>query len=1395
MTAGRPRIRVTEIGEFIRHNSCERRFKLEYNDRAESKKLPFSVRFFNSIDPVLEEAGRKHEEEWEQYLLRSGLKDTTAFASKPATASNNQKKTNWADFAAKVNALNLTEGQTAYGREIEVSGSIGAFDVRGVIDFVLILWRNGRPRLRLVESKASRRDRTYHRIQVTAYSMLVRQLLLAYPVVVNGITLTPDDMECVVVRIDESTNQGQAILEISSFDLETEQVDIELLLAQQGPFEAIVNTPIGDLSYQLEEKCDGCVFNIYCLPESGRERRLELLSLEPSTVRSLHNCGITNIDQLATLDLMSAQASQLRSIPTFTENLVQLRQMARSRSKTLAGGSVDPDTYPVEAFQHAGKGQVPSHIINGIPLVRIYLSVDYDYVENRIGALSAHVTKSQGQLQTDSDWDSQNKRWIYDSEVKERFVTGVDYTTKKPIYEKRALISHEVIEFKSSQWTGRYDEDTGSEREIIQGFLRKLIDVIAEVAATDFAPIHFYVWSKSEIARLIEACSRVGSGLLGHLRELLGCRDSLEQLIYSSLKDEVDHRYALGWTGRGLAVVSSLLWYGRRYHWVRKIAGRDVELDRIFEQDIFDFKTTLRLKSDNTWAKDGESATPYKFEIRSRFSDSLTAPYWRAYWGQLDASKPGIIPPVRSAIERYNQAAKPRHLEEYFRARVHALRWVEENIRFKNDEITKPLMNIAELQSFTLGVNDPARAAIDFLRLDRHVATTEWIAAHLVPPAARVPKGRTIPITNIRVTSPNRLLASIDLSGYDINYSALESRCGFVEGDFVRLTVSHADPHTGQTFSMLMRYGSNCIIDGVDWASRQIRLSVIPRKDASRYILQSADFRDQSRMKITHATIDESPSDFVRGHVDDRLSSRLGSHAYDWFNSQSPIVPAITPPTATMLATYDSLLQNLPVPPAGKNLQEDQRKAVVNGLTTKIQLLQGPPGTGKTTTSSVATLLRILAKRQVRDIVLIAANTHTAINTLLKKVDELLPDFSKYVMDNGLTMPPTKLSKVQSSSAYDPTSGNIEDFAADKAASTVKNLRKDAILIIGGTTGAILKMVRKLDISADFKHGFQVPLLILDEASMMVFPDFLALATLVQPDGEIMLTGDHRQLAPIVAHDWDREDRPPVVLYQPFVSAYEAVQRIKRNISVGTPIPDEAILLSSLCYTFRLPAEIRELISRLYRLDEIELQGPPMGNALPLVPGESVNAWQSVWEGETGLYLVSHNERESKQSNEIEVNIIERILDAGGERPSNSIAIVTPHRAQRTLLQTRLSRFSKSVDVIDTVERLQGGERPTVFVSGTASDPAAIGASAKFILDLNRSNVAFSRTQQRLIVVVSESLLNHIPVEYENYESTMLWKALRSICTELVADENIDSHIVRVLTLRREGLLAKLQEN
>ena len=46
----KPSVRVTEIGEYIHYQSCDRRFKLEHNNRQLARELPFAERLFNSLE-------------------------------------------------------------------------------------------------------------------------------------------------------------------------------------------------------------------------------------------------------------------------------------------------------------------------------------------------------------------------------------------------------------------------------------------------------------------------------------------------------------------------------------------------------------------------------------------------------------------------------------------------------------------------------------------------------------------------------------------------------------------------------------------------------------------------------------------------------------------------------------------------------------------------------------------------------------------------------------------------------------------------------------------------------------------------------------------------------------------------------------------------------------------------------------------------------------------------------------------------------------------------------------------------------------------------------------------------------------------------------------------------
>src|SRR6202044_2922505 len=120
-----PTLRVSEVGEFIRHRSCERRFKLEIDRRRLTRRLPFYERLFNSLDLVLQARGHERENEWAENLDRQGLVDLVN--GRPE--EEDSPYPDWAQFADAVSACSA--GQQAYAREVRLEGWIGAFEIQG----------------------------------------------------------------------------------------------------------------------------------------------------------------------------------------------------------------------------------------------------------------------------------------------------------------------------------------------------------------------------------------------------------------------------------------------------------------------------------------------------------------------------------------------------------------------------------------------------------------------------------------------------------------------------------------------------------------------------------------------------------------------------------------------------------------------------------------------------------------------------------------------------------------------------------------------------------------------------------------------------------------------------------------------------------------------------------------------------------------------------------------------------------------------------------------------------------------------------------------------------------------------------------------------------------------
>lgn len=1411
---------VTELSEYVRRKSCARRFKLGQVRNEIRDHLPFFGKLLNTLDPETQRVGRLREDQLQRYLEENDYVEI----ARDGTA--------WFLPELAAVAATLEPGRNYFAREVVLEGRIGAFDLHGRLDYLLLTHIAGSYSPRIVEVKMSRKDQTYHRIQVAAYQLLLSQHLSALRILIGGLPTNAEDVEGIVARVDEGTGDLQPILQLAPLDLELERTDVLRLLVPNGTLDRIANTALGDLPYELSAKCDNCVFAVYCFPESARLREVELTGVGPSALRALKGAGIHTIDALANLDPNSDAARQVRSHHAFNENLARLIQTARVRRSTLPvtreppveitaeedavmlvrarsffaqfntcniysdarysfwlhslrerhrAGTLSAELLnamtelrfswapQVARLPHSGASQMPPYVINDRRLIRVYLSVHFDYIEHRIGAIAAHVTASDGQLVTRFQKIERSGVSKFEP-VPGIYELPVGHSTfDAPPDAYVELSGRDVIQYKVGPWSMRFEDAVASERELLQQFFHSLTVALSEVARQPTAYVHFYVWSPSEMTQLVEACARTDSQLLSSLRQLLGCREPLEQIIYSSIGTQVRSHYALGWTSAGLVVATSVRWPAT-YHWTRLVAGQPVKLDWVFRQDLFDFKTTLEVTADGSWdTEDGPDqdddptvlTTRAYFEIRSRFFDSLTPPYWRALWGTL--SMPAGVKDARlkAQVDRYYESAEPGYMNAYLASRCHALRWIEQRLS-KNDELMKAQLDLRSLRQFNLGVDTTRRAALDFLQLEQFIKANNWLTACLAPPAVRVPTGKALPVGNLRVVANNTVVGRIGLTGYECDLATLSSRCSLAEDSFVRMSPCFPDPERSQTVGQLFKGGSTAIIKSLDWTTGDIELSIIPSRaqgGPELFVLASVA-RDPGYDVPQNVILDESLSDFVAQRVHRRLTSVQNSQVYEWFHPQQPqipLAPRLPEAQRTQIARAIELLEL----PEGR-LAPDQRDAITAGLDARIQLLQGPPGTGKSTTLGIAVQARIAARAGARDVIAIVANTHTAVDGLLAKVASTLRDFDGALNGSGLRMPPTTFFRL------DPQDQPIAPIAGLNPTAAVQPLRQAmaaGVTVIAGTTAQILKLQEYTSRSAAFVRdfgGIQLKDVIVDEASMLLLPHFLSVATMLRADGCCLLAGDHRQLSPIVSQDWEREERPPIQIYQPYVSAYEAVQRVSGAVQVN---PARAVR-SALNYSFRLPDLIRELIAPLYRRDNITLDGRAGG---PRHAAFDVDPLRALWNPSVVLVLAVHSEAESSRANEYESMLIEAMIAAREQLPANEIGVVTPHRAQRVLLAEKLARFGDAVSPIDTVERLQGGQRPTIIVSGTVSDPAVISRNAEFILNLNRANVAFSRAQERLIVICSESLLDAVPPDFEQYQSAFLWKGIRQYCSVEVA--------------------------
>ena len=519
-------------------------------------------------------------------------------------------------------------------------------------------------------------------------------------------------------------------------------------------------------------------------------------------------------------------------------------------------------------------------------------------------------------------------------------------------------------------------------------------------------------------------------------------------------------------------------------------------------------------------------------------------------------------------------------------------------------------------------------------------------------------------------------------------------------------------------------------------------------------------------------TLDPCPNDWYGywlGQVVNGLCDGQPSVLYDRLVTPPPAGDgAGLPGQKAFLAGLDAFLQ------AGllHEFEIGKREFIGGHGRTPVLLVQGPPGTGKSYSTAFAVFARLQAamKEERPYRVFLSCKTHAATDVLLKNVLEVqeklreLRDAEPEAVRQALRRPPARRAAVPggperpAACRRDPLAegrreGQVgEDYNADI-------IQEDQWAVVAVTPGGTYGMLKQKWSKCVFGHEL-CDLLVLDEASQMNLPEAIMAALPMKADAPLIVVGDHRQMPPIVKHDWDRETRRTFRQYQVYESLFDTLRSQK------PPMIRFAEIVPAPC------GDGRVLAQEVYRHDGIAYHSKKTDVLLAHHDEDDLVA--AVLRPDYPLVVVTHDEADSQVRNPFEQALIEPILRAladpakHGLDAVDGLGIVVPHRAQRAALQQAFPELcvidpTSGLPVrsaIDTVERFQGGERTVIMVSATESDRAYLLASSTFLLDPRRLTVAVSRAKRKMILVASRSIFSLFSPDEDVFANALLWKNL-----------------------------------
>lgn len=403
-----------------------------------------------------------------------------------------------------------------------------------------------------------------------------------------------------------------------------------------------------------------------------------------------------------------------------------------------------------------------------------------------------------------------------------------------------------------------------------------------------------------------------------------------------------------------------------------------------------------------------------------------------------------------------------------------------------------------------------------------------------------------------------------------------------------------------------------------------------------------------------------------------------------------------------------------------------QFEALTRALAEKdIFLIQGPPGTGKTTV--IRELVEQSLRRDPRCRVLIVSQANVAVDNALSGVCRT---HAGQVVRCGN---PGRISEELQALTLDERyskyidhiqSGSPKGVIFDKwmelvnPESGINPNVGELIIRAHQITGATCVGLAKKRIGLE---RVEFDLVIIDEASKALPGEILIPVLRAK---KLVMIGDHRQLPPVinpVLYDpakIELEDRDIV-----FQDLFE--KSLFERLYERVPDSNKAMLRTQ----YRMPSVIGSLVSDLFYNGELN-NGKGTDEKLPIFSRNSLVFYDFSDDAEYKEFKKDNticNEREA-------IFVIGLLLDIESKAPGHSVAVITPYRGQKRLIEKmRLGssdRLGGANIRINTIDAFQGDEAEIVIYCSTRAQ-----RRTKYFSDYKRINVALSRAENELIIL------------------------------------------------------------